>query len=369
MKIAKIIALGIWLSAAAAMGDSPTTKPTPFVKAIRVLHIYSPPEYADAVVSFNFGRIGGVPYGTVDVKQKAVPNGVVVRVTVEERPPLMVGPGSFFQDAPAEADQYVQTIDQKLADQTEAMREDWRNQLSQARATDRHLLDLRGEVADKLAELNEIRGSAGNLADSSEDGIRTLGRALDSEDETAQLDIAGKTARRGALTDAMARLNLQISAKIQADPIAQQLQDVVDARQKEMDRIKSLMSQGTATPQQLDEATADLAQAKAALLERQDAAAKAAGADLLSQWNQELLSLSIDLAELHARSDAVGARLQRFSRVLDQMQRFPSEESLRASFDRIDSQLQDVVPLINTLTQNLADQNLPKVTVIESHNE
>src|SRR5262249_6105014 len=56
-----------------------------------------------------------------------------------------------------------------------------------------------------------------------------------------------------------------------------------------------------------------IAEARAKLLERREAATAAAGGDVIAGWNKELMNLSVDLAECQARAKAINARLDRFS--------------------------------------------------------
>ena len=128
-------------------------------------------------------------------------------------------------------------------------------------------------------------------------------------------------------------------SKLNADPIAQQLQVVVDERNKALDADNGLFKMGGAQMADITRDTAALAEAKAAVLERKETAAEAAGADTIHRWNDDLLSLSVDLAELHARSDALKNRLEMLKKAMGEMEERRSEDSLEKSLEGVNDQL------------------------------
>jgi hypothetical protein len=272
-------------------------------------------------------------------------------------------------DASDIADATVQDLRSKLADATENQRENWQNQLQSDTDSMGSLKAAREATSDRMAEFSSILGNAGGLADPSTEGVRDVARTLETGHEVAQLDIEGKTARQKALSEAIAKLTDQVREKLDADPIAQQLREVADAREKELNAEKALHSAGGATDADLNRDIAALAEAKAAVLERQEAAAKAAGADSLQQCNRDLLLNSVDLAELHARSDAMDKRLKVLSNALYQMEQLPSEESLKKSLDEVSGQLQNLELDLKSVTNNLAVKGRPKLRVVESRDE
>ena len=116
--------------------------------------------------------------------------------------------------------------------------------------------------------------------------------------------------------------------------------------------------------------TAALAEAKAAVLERKETAAEAAGADTIHRWNDDLLSLSVDLAELHARSDALKNRLEILKKAMNEMEERPSEDSLEKSLEGVNDQLDKLALTLNAekpVSGLSAVQ--PKLTVVESTDE
>jgi chromosome segregation ATPase len=139
--------------------------------------------------------------------------------------------------------------------------------------------------------------------------------------------------------------------------------------QQDLDQNKQLVTTGACTPGDVNNAVTALAEANAAVLERKESAAKAAGADTLATWNQDLLSLSIDLSELDARSDALQKRLKTLGDVLPQLEAQSSLKSHETNLEGIQSQLADLQTLMAQLTNNLSEKNMPKLVVVESHDE
>lgn len=242
----------------------------------------------------------------LEIEQGAVNDAPVLLISTE------IQNGSTPTDAAERADLVLSQLRSRLATLTQQRRAVWKADLAAGYAASQRLqqqritLERRLKLLDgDMEDVNQMTG----LADSSPESVREVSQTLEAQSQATEVDIGGKVARQAALADAIAKLSNQVDAKLNADPIAQQLQEVVDARQKEMDYAKQQHSVGMATESDVDHAVAALADAKAAVLERKEAAAHVAGGDLLLSLNGELLSLSVDLAELHARMTVLKNRL------------------------------------------------------------
>ena len=142
---------------------------------------------------------------------------------------------------------------------------------------------------------------------------------LDEEKMRLELEQAAKLARREALTAALADASKRMEKSIREDAIVDELQKVVQSREKAIEKVRKLVEQGAIGDDELRQATEALADARVRLLERQREAAEHAGGDVLSDWNRELMSLTVDERELAARLDQVRDRLKAMRSMLDSM--------------------------------------------------
>ncbi|MGA2441502.1 MAG: hypothetical protein ABSH08_11120 [Tepidisphaeraceae bacterium] len=269
------------------------------------------------------------------------------------------------------ADRVLTELKLQLAKFTLEERDNWKSQIEQLNANvqtcAKHHDDIKNRLNLLKRNLADALASAG-LADSSPQSVRELANVLEAQYENTGVDISGKTARQTSLAAAIAKLSDQVAATLRADPIADQLQEVVDIRQKELEDAKKGQSAAMVSDTDAGRAVAALAEAKVAVLERKEAAAHAAGADTIQKWNNDLLSLSIDLDELHARTKDLETRLQTLRQMLDLLDRKPSIQDLSKSLDDSENTLADLTQKVQTLTDNLnADQ--PKLTVVKSKDE
>jgi hypothetical protein len=266
------------------------------------------------------------------------------------------------QDVNAAADRAVDALRAVLADRVQEQK----NSIIATRTAANHqlsnLISQRDDLTLQLEELHNAIGAAG-IADASIEGVHAMARDLDGQLEMTTVDIAGKTARQKALAAAISKLSDEMDAKVAGDPIAQQLQIAVDAKQSLLDHDKSGSKVGMNTLTDIDQATADLAAAKVALLERKDAAAKAAGADSLDQWNRDLVAVSVDLAEQNARESIIKSRVEKLRDVLTSIANYPSQNVLQATRDGLDPQIAATQTQLHELDDSLKEPNLPKLTV------
>jgi hypothetical protein len=76
---------------------------------------------------------------------------------------------------------------------------------------------------------------------------------------------------------------------------------------------------GQVSTHEISVATEQLAEARARVLERQREGAQQAGGDIVTEWNRELLSLSVDERELAARVQQIDGRLDRMRMLADSL--------------------------------------------------
>ena len=265
------------------------------------------------------------------------------------------------------ADEVVDSLKRVLADHAESQRDQYQSRLSWLQGQFNDGDGQRGSISAKLSLLRSITQSA-ELADSSVESVRSMAHELDLQLESTTVDIAGKTARQKALADAISKLSGQLDAQVSNDPIVVQLKVVAVRKEDILKQVRQAAAVATASSADVDRAVADLAQAQAAVLERKESVAKAAGGDSLDQWNQELLSLSVDLAEQSARRDVIKDRLDTLSKVLHAIVNQPSEESLQKKLDDLDEQIRQLGSSIQEVNSRLAKENEPQLSVVQSPN-
>jgi hypothetical protein len=180
---------------------------------------------------------------------------------------------------------------------------------------------------DEAAKLRrEMRDLAGR-ADISDKTITDALTRLEEEKQKIELDQMAKTARRGALEEQIARESAKIEKKMEADPIAAELQKVVDARQQKAEFANQQAGSGVISMGEVRDAVAQLAESRAKLLERKRDAAAEAGGDALASLNKELLTLSVDLRELEARLKFVQERLPHLRDAMDRLDAYQRAEA------------------------------------------
>jgi chromosome segregation ATPase len=147
----------------------------------------------------------------------------------------------------------------------------------------------------------ELRSRTGRI-DVSPASLQKAAARLEAELESLQLDAAGSAARMEALEKTIATEAARGQEKAKGDEVAAELMIVVSARENALKRMEMLAQQATVSQEEVERARATLAEAKARLAERRLTVAAAAGGGALSDWNRELLNLSLDAQERRART-------------------------------------------------------------------
>lgn len=181
----------------------------------------------------------------------------------------------------------------------------------------------------RLSELrDELRKVTGRV-DVSPEGIRATVAGLEQERQRRELQLAGAKARHQALQQAVESSTKRARAKLDSDEIAKQLLKVVELRENEWKRVEQLVGQKVIAQSDVDASAAKLAEAKTALLQRQEAVAGggASGGDadkLVQQMEAEALNVVEAEAVLgHVRNEL--DRLSGAGRFLDDYERLMAE--------------------------------------------
>lgn len=167
--------------------------------------------------------------------------------------------------------------------------------------------EAREQVAKLEAEQREIMALAGPECSSS-DAMRKVVEDFRTQKHALDLQLIGHKARAAALTQRIAELADAVKRAGESDPIAQELRQVLEAKQSALAAAKQMMEAGQSNERELQQRMADVAVARAEILR----ARNSAGAGLqeqLAALNSDLLSLSVDAAEAEARRAYVESRL------------------------------------------------------------
>lgn len=364
------IIAAIFVGISAARGDEPTTRLSNTLAAIRIVRIDAPDSYVDVIQDFEKNCLGDFrvddqrfpPLITVD--RDATGDWAALRISVRTQAAVGAGPA----DAAEIADSVIDQLRSRLAVLVQLSRAKSKSEMNEQYRVFQMLQQRRVATEQKLKLLDDDLADVmqkADLADSSAQNARELTENLESQYETAEIDIAGKEARQAALTTVIAKVDEQVGSQVNSDPIVQQLEAVVGARESELDGVKKSFANGGSS-QNMNQDIAALAEAKAAVLERKEAAAQAAGGDTLHTWNTDLLSLSVDLAELHARENVMKSRLEALKRVVGILEEKRSEaDAMQASLKDVNDELNKTQEIAAPPGRDLAARE-PKLTVVES---
>lgn len=213
------------------------------------------------------------------------------------------------------------------------------------------------EVENKLREIS-------GRVDVSPQNLMNAITQLDEEHMKLEIEQAAKLARRTALTKALAESKKDLEQRVKEDAVVAELEKIVDAREMALQRKRQLAEAGQASKEEVAEAEAELAHARVELLERRQQAAERAGADIVSSWNRELMSLSVDENEMLARLEQVSARLQRMRTLLDSLNQLEDLQRRGADAQNIVREAEQRMREMADRLRELADQ--ADTAIIES---
>jgi chromosome segregation ATPase len=226
------------------------------------------------------------------------------------------GPGTFLlrlnslSGTPDEA--AAARVLQSFSEQIKAMTAKTATMTAQQRSDRlKELAALESDLKSKIAALDALTGGKSDLRSMMNDRLEVL-RA---ESQRLEMEQAAKEARRRALMMEVDRQRKEAQRARQEDPISQELEKLLDMRQREVEsvstRVKSAgnayaKSEGEAMIQQAQIA---LSEAKIRLAERQAQLGKAGKGELLDRLSDELSMVSVDFTETELRLAMVRDKL------------------------------------------------------------
>jgi hypothetical protein len=163
----------------------------------------------------------------------------------------------------------------------------------------------------------EIRKLTGGRLDTYADTLQKAATKLDDEIDDATLEADAIHARKGAITEQIDLLSKRRQDAVDKDPVAAELQKVVDVRQGEVNRDTKLVDAATMSRADLDQAVAALGEAKAQLALQRERAAMAAGGDAMGGLQKELIDATIDETVQTGRLAELNDRREKLRKTLD----------------------------------------------------
>jgi hypothetical protein len=244
-----------------------------------------------------------------------------------------------------------------------------------ARQRDEQLQPLQAARNESAAQLDaaereaaELRARMRKLAGRGDISGKTITEAmtrLEEEKQKLELDMMAKTARREALEEGIAEQSKRAQEKVTDDPIAAELEAGVKIREVQLDRLKKMFQSGTASNEEMQEAAAKLAEARAKVLVRKRDAAAEAGGESLAVLNRELMTLAIDLRELKVRLEFVQSHLPGLRDAMDQLDPW---ERAEANVQSAREDLSKATSELRRTSRSFAVARPPQVSVAKSEN-
>jgi chromosome segregation ATPase len=210
---------------------------------------------------------------------------------------------------------------------------------------------------------DKLRDLTGRI-DVSSDAIGAAVTRLETERQKLQLDALAKSARREALEQAIAESSQRIEQRVAADPIAAELQKVVDARQLRVDSLKKLAAAAATNQTEVSDGIAAAAEARAKLLQRRHDAAAESGGSALDGFNHELMTISIDSKELSAKLDYLKKQLDGLRQASDEED---SLKRLETDATQAHDGLDSASHRLRDIEQQIATRTPPHIVIKESN--
>jgi chromosome segregation ATPase len=218
----------------------------------------------------------------------------------------------------------------------------------------------------ELAALRQKLRDATGRAEGDADRIRNELSQLEDRREELTLELESRAARMNALSANMSKITKKVEQDVQDDTVAAELQKVVEAREAQVERAKQMVEVGKMSRTEYEDAVARAAEARARLMDRRGEVAERAGRGTLNEWNQELMRLSVDSAELQARLDKLNQRLQSFQAVAPELDHL---EALQQTLQEADQTMRETRAHLREMNRQLARMRPARSVVTDSQDK
>jgi hypothetical protein len=196
-----------------------------------------------------------------------------------------------------------------------------RRHLDQALADERNGIDeaerAREQSRQRLVMIRTQLREITRRVDVSPDSLSAaITRAQDERDRLA-LDLEGQRVRREAIENTIAQTTKKAQAQIADDRIATELSKLVAKRENDLKRLQQLKAENNVSQAEVDNAEAQIGEARVRLWERQEAINRTTGGDLLADLTRELATLTINSMETEVRLKRLTDTVDRFEKATD----------------------------------------------------
>jgi len=123
-----------------------------------------------------------------------------------------------------------------------------------------------------------------------------------------EMEIARAEARRSATEEQIHRINAAVEEKVKSDPVAFEIQRLIDINARELERAREALDSGKRVTG-VDEVTEKLARAKIDLAKRREELSRSAGGSEVAGLTADLTQLMINLAVSRAEFEVVNRQL------------------------------------------------------------
>jgi len=134
-------------------------------------------------------------------------------------------------------------------------------------------------------------------------------RSLERDLQRLEMDLATAEAREMAIEEQMLRIRAETERKMKEDPVAQEMQKLVDLNQARAERFDGKPPMVGSLADEFAQIQENLVQAKISLARRREELAKLVGGGQLNEFNNELSRMAINAVEKKVQMNLIRRRL------------------------------------------------------------
>lgn len=168
--------------------------------------------------------------------------------------------------------------------------------------------NLETEVAVLQRQEMELQQAAGQ-SNLSREFILNQMKNMEDEQNQLQMNLVSMQARKEAINREMAEIAKRSEAKINNDLIIENLRKIRELQKEKLDNLRKLVDKALAPQDDLSDQQEKIARTEIEIAERQEELEKQTGGGSAEKWNIELSEMSIQTAELEARTDFLNTQL------------------------------------------------------------
>jgi hypothetical protein len=268
-------------------------------------------------------------------------------------------------DKPDEmAERLMVAVSRRLEQALEEMHETWLKRAA-ARVNSLEAEAARVEkVLKSLQQEHRLLSSKAGRTDLSRSSVRRQIVRLEELGRELAMEVTAGAAEIQALEKEIAEIGKNVAASVRDDPIAAELEKIVEYRKAEHRRLKE-MAPTAVTARELTDTEAKIAESRVQLLRRREEVTGAAGGNRMETLNRVLADKWVRHAEQKARLASITGSLDEFKArnllaMADESSRLePKLNSAEEAYDDLAGQKANLARQIRTLRQ-------PAVTVVGS---